>query len=130
MRQKTDHFCALKSEMVCLRTKVRKKRTSYKHCVRKIPAIPCYLATLCALSVMNLSVGATSRAALEGSRVSKFKGVSFTTLNWCKNSLCRNNRYHDHILYTNLTNFTTKTIYLVLSLIYLAFKNVLVFGCP
>ena len=32
LRQKTDHFCALKSEMVCLQTKVRKKRTSYKHC--------------------------------------------------------------------------------------------------
>ena len=29
--QKTDHFCALKSKMVCLRTKVRKKQTSYKH---------------------------------------------------------------------------------------------------
>ena len=36
LEQKTDHFCALKSEMVRLRTKVRKKRTSWQHCMSKI----------------------------------------------------------------------------------------------
>ena len=42
--QKTDHFCALKSEMVRLRTKVRKKRTSWQHCAYLLadPVGPCY----------------------------------------------------------------------------------------